>query len=89
MDGLPLKNGYNSHYVLTNKHGEIHTNADDKYICDEIVVNQEVQILPAFIITLNYDSCQRELKNWERVIAEEKERNAPVIIEINSSDNLI
>ncbi len=88
MNGQPLKNRYNSHYVLTNKHGEIHTDATDKYICDEIVVNQEGQLLPAFIITLNIASCEKELKNWERVIADEKERG-PTVIAIIMDDNII
>ena len=88
MDGMALKNGYNSHYVLTNKHGNIIT-LDDSYLCDEIVVNQEVQILPAFIITLNHESCMKELKNWERVIAEEKDRYTTVIIVKETDDNEI
>ena len=76
MTGQALKNGYNSHYVLTCKDGHIHTERHKFYddTCDEIIVNQEVQILPAFIVTLNIDSCEKELKNWERVLADEKER---------------
>ncbi len=92
MTGQPIKNGYNSHYILTCRDGNIHNERLQFYdeSCDEIVVNQEVQILPAFIVTLNVDSCNRELKNWERVIADEKERHtillstSSTIIEIDS-----
>ncbi len=76
MTGQALKNGYNSHYVLTCRDGNIHSDKLKFYEdgCDEIIVNQEVQILPAFIVTLNVASCEKEMKNWERIIADEKER---------------
>ncbi len=37
-------------------------------MCDEIVVNQESQILPAFIIELDLESCQSEYTKWVRDI---------------------
>lgn len=77
MTGQALKNSYNSHYVLTCRDGNIHSERAKFYddSCDEVIVNQEVQILPAFIVTLNVESCESEMKNWERVIAGEKDRS--------------
>ena len=64
--GVVIKAGYNSHYVLTNKKGHV-LGPSDKEICDELIVCQESQILPAFIIKLNTESALKELLNWERV----------------------
>jgi hypothetical protein len=76
--GSALKSGYNSHYVLTNKDGNIY---DEGVVCDEIVVNQESQILPAFIISLDPESCIKAFDNWSRVIVESTPKD--IIIEIN------
>lgn len=68
--GTPIKTGYNSHLVLTAKNGTIHYLGDDQgIVCDEIVVGQESQILPAFIIRLDYESCMTEFGKWERALA--------------------
>ena len=45
-----IKTGYQSHYVRVNQKGKI----GDEY--DEIIVNQESQILPAYIITLDVEN---------------------------------
>jgi Leucine-rich repeat (LRR) protein len=68
LSGAAIKSSYNSHFVLTNKDGTV-TNNFDGIICDEIVVGQESQILPAFIIELDVDSCLEELDKWYRVVA--------------------
>ena len=75
--GSALKSGYNSHYVLTNKEGNIY---DKGIICDEIVVGQESQILPAFIITLDPESCLKEFNKWERVVVEATEKDTIIAI---------
>lgn len=36
----------------------------------EIVVGQESQILPAFIVKLNVDSCLKELDKWNRTVVD-------------------
>jgi len=66
--GSALKSGYNSHFVLTNVCGSIYHEEKDDIVCNEIVVGQESQILPAFIITLDIDSCRAEFIKWVRVI---------------------
>ncbi len=67
--GKPLTSGYNSHLVMTNKDGNIYKyDTGDNIICDEIVVGQESQILPAFIISLDLDSCLKEFDKWDRAV---------------------
>jgi len=63
LKGMALKSGYNSHIVRTNKRGTIYHEEDD-VLCDEMVVNQESQILPAFIIELSVDSCLAVYEKW-------------------------
>lgn len=36
----------------------------------EIIVGQESQILPAFIIKLDIESCLKELDKWTRTVVE-------------------
>ena len=66
--GLPLKAGYNSHFVLTNKDGYIYNGEGNPET--ELVVAQEAQILPSFIVTLEAESCIREFEKWKRVLPE-------------------
>lgn len=66
--GHALKAGYNSHYVVTNRSGSVYKE-DDPYEgerCDELVVSQECQILPAFIISLDLEDCKRHFEQWSR-----------------------
>lgn len=44
--GKPLQSGYQSHYVLTNAKGEVHTRESlkNEQIFDEIVCSQESQV---------------------------------------------
>lgn len=68
LKGGAIKSGYNSHIALTNKGGTIyHADVDDT-VCDEIVIAQESQILPAFLIELSADSCLEEFEKWSRVL---------------------
>jgi hypothetical protein len=66
--GAALKPGFNSHYVLTNKDGNVYNNEGE--ICDVIVLNQASQVLPSFIIKLESEGCLREFEKWKRVIPE-------------------
>jgi hypothetical protein len=68
-EGSPIMSGYNSHYVITNINGQIYSHElyysnSFEIKCDEVVVAQESQILPAFIIELNPSSIQQEAMNW-------------------------
>jgi hypothetical protein len=66
--GQALKSGYTSHLVLTNKKGNLYDKKEDIETCDEIVVAQESQILPAFIVRLDIGSCLHEFEKWDRVV---------------------
>jgi len=50
--GSPLKNGFNSHYVVTDISGMPAHPANGEDTFDEIVVNQEAQVMPAIVILL-------------------------------------
>lgn len=82
--GAPIKSGYTSHLVVTNKDGTVYDVAKNQkdvdassaeegggggIRCDEIVVGQESQILPAFIIRLDDQACRKEFSNWDREVA--------------------
>ena len=66
LKGQALKSGYNSHLVLTGRDGFIYEERNNDIICDEIVVNQESQILPAFLIELDIESCKTQYDKWLR-----------------------
>lgn len=70
--GASFRSGYNSNYVLTNKDGNIY-NKDDKnneLVCNELVIGSENQIVPAFVIKLDLDSCMDCFEKWQRAIAQ-------------------
>jgi len=50
--GSPVVAGYNSHYVLTTKDGKAITCKEETH-SDQLVVAQESQVLPVFIIQVN------------------------------------
>jgi len=78
--GSALKPGFNSHYVLTNKDGHIYDGNGE--ICDEIIVTQSSQILPAFIIELEIESSLIEFDKWKRVIP--KNQNNDVTLDLRT-----
>jgi len=50
--GSPVVAGYNSHYVVTTKEGRAITRKEESH-SDQLVVAQEAQALPVFIIHVN------------------------------------
>lgn len=68
--GSALKAGYQSHFVLTTANGDVYDQKGDaqQKICNELVVDQESQILPAFILQFDDASCIREFSGWAREI---------------------
>lgn len=72
--GLALKSGYNSHYVVTNRNGDI-PDPEDTVHFDEIVVGQESQISPAFILSIEKNTHLKTLvRDWKRTHEEEELR---------------
>jgi len=51
--GNPIVAGYNSHYVLTTKEGRAIELKEEASAMNELIVSQESQVLPAFIVSIN------------------------------------
>jgi len=69
--GAAIKAGYNSHYVLTNKKGHPVGSKDiqgqfGKQVFDEVVITQEAQITPAFLVELEVSNGEKLLAEWTR-----------------------
>ena len=58
--GKAIKPGYNTHYVVTQKDGFCYKYNDYKgELYNEIVINQESQIVPAFIFAIDESKKDR------------------------------
>jgi len=72
LAGKPLRTpNYNSHYVLTKTDGFAVSNSAENPFYDEIVLPEECQVVPAFIIELdNGDELKKQQSLFERELAE-------------------
>jgi len=73
LAGKPLRTpGYHSHYVLTNKDGYVlESKSHQGGIYDEIVIPEESQIMPSFIIELeNGDQLKSQQELFQRDIVQ-------------------
>jgi len=73
--GKSIKSGYQSHFVLTQRSGTIfhlpedeQTSSNEK-IYDELVLNQESQVLPIFLIELDPLNFNTLTAHWQREIS--------------------
>jgi len=65
--GNPVKAGYNSHWVLTGIDGHaIKSVENSSEIFDELVIAQEKQIVPAFVLQLTKSEKLQNLYNYKR-----------------------
>jgi len=69
--GQPLKNGYNSHYAVTTKRGlpftkQAYENNETKY--DEMVIGQESQVVPVFLLKIKKDCIENLFGEWYREV---------------------
>jgi len=67
--GAVIKPGCNSHYVMLTAMGVVPDVVDEKNIdgyFDEIVIQQEAQITPAYVIRLDVNSIQKLLDAWDK-----------------------
>lgn len=66
--GSAIKTGYSSHYIVTQQNGETFTSVPqegpDAEIYDEIVIAQESQIAPAFLIHLDPKKKKALASDW-------------------------
>jgi len=65
--GHALRAGYNSHYVCVTKKGNVIQSADEEAY-DELVIEQESQICPAYVIYLEKESVTNISSEWARVL---------------------
>jgi hypothetical protein len=65
--GQPIKAGYQSNHVSTNKQGKIFRGSNAEGY-DEIVIPQEAQIMPIYLIELNYAATEPVAKNFQRSV---------------------
>jgi len=63
IEGTAIKSGFNSHYVVTNKTGEAITQPDTETF-NEIVVPQEAQIVPAFLVGIAKKGLKKVRSQW-------------------------
>jgi len=66
LHGVPLKRGYNCHYVITKEDGTAPPFKIDEGF-DEIVIDQEAQIAPAFVIEVEISEKPREDMDFDIV----------------------
>jgi len=66
--GAALKTGYQSHYILTNRQGEISDFGSPDHF-DELVIPQESQVIPAYILRIGKANLVALGKEWTRTVA--------------------
>eukprot|EP01127_Copromyxa_protea_P018107 TRINITY_DN5626_c0_g3_i2.p1 TRINITY_DN5626_c0_g3~~TRINITY_DN5626_c0_g3_i2.p1 ORF type:complete len:533 (-),score=92.68 TRINITY_DN5626_c0_g3_i2:42-1640(-) len=72
FSGKPLKSGYNSHYVATSSKGQpVQVKSEDAF--DEIVVSQEAQITPAFVLKVKATNLTELRRDYERAAIDRDE----------------
>jgi len=67
--GLPLVNGYQSHYCVTTKGGIPFTRQDyeeQKMKYDEVVIGQETQVVPLFLLEMKRKYIEKIFQEWRR-----------------------
>lgn len=71
LSGSALKAGYQSHFVLTDAKGHCVSGVQDTRteIYNELVVNQEAQIVPAFLLHLQTDDLSSAIRDWSAEVS--------------------
>jgi len=86
MVGKPIPGGYQSCYVHTQKSGFVCKVVEPEYY-DEIVIAQETQVLPVFLLTIEAKSIVQQLHIWQRDILEpEAETDDNQELELDDSE---
>jgi hypothetical protein len=73
--GHALKPGYQSHYVLTTNRGMPFPQIEYKNIFDELVIRQETQVAPAYVLMLDPKGFPQLIRSFERMTAEDDPAN--------------
>lgn len=89
--GKGLRSGYNSHFVITTNDGYVYDQSKYSILntmdapCNEIVVGQESQILPAFIICLDKVKSQESWSTWHERLSKADSEAASLKSSLSSS----
>jgi len=75
LAGEVIKVGYQSHYVLTTNRGMPFEKIEYKNIFDEIVVDQESQVAPAYVLLLDNKGFPALIRDFERRTSEDDSAN--------------
>jgi len=89
--GKPMKSGYQSHYVITCKKGfPVEKDAQNGKECyDELVIIQESQILPIYLVELNNSNFAGLVKEWQREVPNASEEDAARKLKRSSLTNSV
>jgi len=70
LAGTIIKPGYQSHYVCTNNKGMPHPDMSEnyQYVFDEIVINQEAQVAPAYVLMLDPLTFPKLIADFNRSV---------------------
>jgi len=66
--GTALKSGYQSHYVITSLDGAPTQKQMDKDYYDELVIDQQSQVLPVFLLTIDPSNFSQLVTEFNREI---------------------
>jgi len=69
LKGKPILSGYSGHYVVVAANGEVPPDellSGDHKLYDEIVISQEAQITPAYLIELDKEDCFRKTAHLQK-----------------------
>jgi len=79
--GCMIDTGYQSHYVLTDKkgypadlnilHSQLNINQLNNNVYDEIVIANESQAVPVFLVIVSMDFAQKVLQVFQRITPEQ------------------
>jgi len=64
--GQALKSGFQSHYVVTSKAGYPIQHPTEKCY-DELVISQEAQVVPVFILVIDKSNIQELVEHFQRM----------------------
>jgi len=72
--GTALKSGYQSHYVITSLAGSPTQKIMDKDYYDELVIDQQSQVLPVLLLTIDTSNISQLVQKFNREIPSNKDR---------------
>jgi hypothetical protein len=82
--GRPIKAGYQSHYISTTRKGKPITHPTNESY-DELVIGQEFQVVPAFILRINVTSTL--ISDFMREVKEKPENREIINMALTGPEN--